>query len=69
MNSLARAHNWRREDRAAGDGRVTPPLEKVRGTSHAREDRRARPTRATEREIGAHEPPGRISRSRFEYDG
>ena len=53
VNSLARAHTWRREDRAAGDGRVTPPLEKVRGTSHAREDRRARPTRATERAIGA----------------
>jgi hypothetical protein len=53
VNSLARAHSWRREDRAAGDGRVTPPLEKVRGTSHAREDRRARPTRATERAIGA----------------
>ena len=53
VNSLARAHSWRREDRAAGDGRVTPPLEKARGTSHAREDRRARPTRATERAIGA----------------
>ena len=61
VNSLARAHTWRREDRAAGDGRVTPPLEKARGTSHAREDRRARPTRATERAIGAHESPGRAS--------
>ena len=61
VNSLARAHTWRREDRAAGDGRVTPPLEKARGTSHAREDRRARPTRATERAIGAHQSPGRAS--------
>ena len=61
VNSLARAHSWRREDRAAGDGRVTPPLEKVRGTSHAREDRRARPTRPTYRAIGAHQSPGRAS--------
>ena len=61
VNSLARAHTWRREDRAAGDGRVTPPLEKVRGTSHAREDRRARPTRPTDRAIGAHQSPGRAS--------